>query len=490
MGDTEKKASAGEGRPEQEKKKKVALSGSQLRYGAATFVLILVLIALSIGFILRMYFVTETRCYDELANETESAIEQLEANFRSDRMLLRIISGMISRATDMDSLEVSNYLSNYDVNSMIMKIGILFPDDQVMQVGGHKSSMKGLLDFEKEAALGEHISPVQPDSSIQNLGVIRNYIPIRTDGETVAMLYSAGSPSNIASAWMPKLYDGKAGAFVVERKSGDVLINTSDISIGNIDEIPFVQTNKDYTKKLAADDIRNGRRGYSVFRSSIGSEMLYMCYLPFDIEEWEMVVFVPESAVFAAVQPIRVGMFVLIGLVVLALMIYSIWTVHEIKLSLAETERRANIDVLTGLQNRNRYEAYLKELDVRKEKLTCLYIDANGLHDLNNSRGHYAGDQMLRFIADTLKIQFGEEHVYRIGGDEFVVFQSGRSEKAMQESLNSFNEALQRNDYHAAVGLCVYGFGMSVDQLIKNAEKEMYEAKRKYYERIGKVMRV
>lgn len=63
-----------------------------------------------------------------------------------------------------------------------------------------------------------------------------------------------------------------------------------------------------------------------------------------------------------------------------------------------------------------------KLLQVRKKRLACIYIDANGLHEINNARGHLAGDQMLRFIADTLKVSFGEEALYRIGGDEFVVF--------------------------------------------------------------------
>jgi diguanylate cyclase (GGDEF)-like protein len=215
-----------------------------------------------------------------------------------------------------------------------------------------------------------------------------------------------------------------------------------------------------------------------------------MCYLPFGIEDWEMVVFVPESAVFSAVDPVRKGIYLLLIAGALDILLYAVWLVREIRRSIAETEHRANIDVLTGLQNRNRYEAYLKELDSKKEKTTCLYIDANGLHELNNSKGHYAGDQMLRFIADSLKVQFGADHTYRIGGDEFVVFNAGKTEEEMNECLRSFNEALQRNDYHAAVGTCVYGFGMSVDQLIRNAEKEMYAAKQRYYESIGKVMRV
>ena len=52
----------------------------------------------------------------------------------------------------------------------------------------------------------------------------------------------------------------------------------------------------------------------------------------------------------------------------------------------------------------------------------CVYIDANGLHELNNERGHEAGDLMLRFVAESLMEQFPKGSLCRVGGDEFVVF--------------------------------------------------------------------
>ncbi len=471
-------------------KKHAVLTARQIRFIFATLLVFLVMTGLSVGFIANIYHMTEMRCYDELLTETEDAIIELESNFRSDRTMLRVIAGMVGQADDVNSLEVSSFLATYDVNSLISQIGMLLPEDEVIQVNGHKTGVKGMLDYASELPHGEHISNQQPSVNNPNIKVIRNYVPVRKDGKPVAILYSASNPSNIAKAWLPKIYDGAACLYVVDRRTGEVIINTSEQTIENIQDMQYVQSSAGYTREATIRNILDGRRGYSVYRTEAGQEQMYMCYLPFSIEDWEMAVFVPESAVFASVKKIQNGIYVLTGCVLLIFVTYGIWVALETRRSLVETERRANIDVLTGLQNRNRYEAYLKEIDTKQEKLTCLYIDANGLHELNNSRGHFAGDQMLRFIADTLKIQFGSEHVYRIGGDEFVVFQSGRSEEEMQECLKDFNESLQRNDYHAAVGLCVYGFGMSVDQLIKNAEKEMYEAKQRYYERIGKVMRV
>lgn len=82
-------------------------------------------------------------------------------------------------------------------------------------------------------------------------------------------------------------------------------------------------------------------------------------------------------------------------------------------------------DQLTGIKNRYSFEMQIDRM--MRDKYGChfcVYIDANGLHELNNTRGHEAGDEMLRCIAQELKRQFDETLCYRIGGDEFVVMGS------------------------------------------------------------------
>lgn len=458
-------------------------------YVIATAIILLSLLGFSAAFVLKVYFSTESSCYDELFTETDDAISGLEANIRSDRTMLRVIAGMIGNADDIDSIEVSGYLTNYDYNNLITQIGILLPDDEQMISKGRRSSLKGTLSFSKESIQGEHITSSAAYGSNSNSNTIRNFVPIRKDGICTALLFSSASSSNIAKAWLPCIYEKKGFCYVVDRRTGEIIINTSSDQIKDIHDISFKQTNSSYTKDGTISNILEGKKGYSVFSSSISSEKLYMCYLPFGIEDWEMVVFVPESAVFSEVSPINNAVYKMILMSVIAIIIYAIWLIREVRASINDTEKKANIDVLTGLPNRNRYEAYLKSLNGSSERLMCLFIDVNGLHELNNTKGHFAGDQMLRFIADTLKVLFSSEHIYRIGGDEFVVFQSGKTEKEIKECLGSFNDSLARNDYHAAVGKCVYEENMSVNQLIVNAEKEMYESKKKYYDEIGKEMR-
>ena len=81
-----------------------------------------------------------------------------------------------------------------------------------------------------------------------------------------------------------------------------------------------------------------------------------------------------------------------------------------------------NRDVLTGLYARNKYERDLNLFQATGyTSLICVYIDAVGLHEINNHLGHDTGDYMLRCVADGIRTHFPKSMSYRIGGDEFVI---------------------------------------------------------------------
>lgn len=96
---------------------------------------------------------------------------------------------------------------------------------------------------------------------------------------------------------------------------------------------------------------------------------------------------------------------------------------------------------------------------------------------------------MLRFIADTLKVSFGEDTVYRIGGDEFVVFENSKTMSQLESEMSEISETLSKNDYHASIGICIGDGSNTLNEIIKTAEKRMYENKKKYYENLGKDVR-
>lgn len=144
--------------------------------------------------------------------------------------------------------------------------------------------------------------------------------------------------------------------------------------------------------------------------------------------------------------------------------------------------RMGTIDAITELKNRNSYEQQLKQYAVENlETLACVYMDANGLHELNNTQGHSAGDEMLRSIASNMIKWFGRERSYRIGGDEFVIFCRDLLENEILDRVANIKEALTAGNYFVSVGIAIGKADSTIEQLISEAEKKMYEAKKQYY---------
>ena len=134
----------------------------------------------------------------------------------------------------------------------------------------------------------------------------------------------------------------------------------------------------------------------------------------------------------------------------------------------------------------NLYNCYLVLFKlVGRLFLTCVYIDVNGLHELNNTYGHEEGDKMLRTVACILREIFGEEDSYRIGGDEFVAFALDSTGTELNENMERFVRQVEEAGYSVAVGTASHSAGgIDIDALVKKAEQRMYLDKSRHYEQL------
>lgn len=141
-----------------------------------------------------------------------------------------------------------------------------------------------------------------------------------------------------------------------------------------------------------------------------------------------------------------------------------------------------NRDALTLLYNRHRFNEDLEVLNNNMPQLlTCLYIDVNGLHELNNLLGHQKGDDMLCCVADTLKIYFPEEKLYRIGGDEFVMLSKTLTKNDVERVIVEVRKTLAENKYEISAGAESNVPGISVYKTVGAAELAMRKDKELFY---------
>ena len=151
----------------------------------------------------------------------------------------------------------------------------------------------------------------------------------------------------------------------------------------------------------------------------------------------------------------------------------------------------ASFDQLTRLQNRNAYELSLSGYPARAAvSLSCVYLDANGLHELNNQKGHDAGDRMLKTVANALSGQFGSGDCFRVGGDEFIAFAPDVSPAELERKTAALRRTVEKSGYHASLGVSTRSVdGLDMYTLVKAAEKAMYQDKSEFYAATGRTGR-
>ena len=146
-------------------------------------------------------------------------------------------------------------------------------------------------------------------------------------------------------------------------------------------------------------------------------------------------------------------------------------------------KNQGEVDAMSGLFNRNRFEADRDGWPERCRDLACVYIDVNGLHELNNAEGHDAGDRMLRDVARHIRSLFGTEGSYRMGGDEFVVLVPDTPETTVLQRVSDLKARLAEQRVCVSTGIARQKGDVRMDELLAEAEKRMYQEKRAFYER-------
>lgn len=149
--------------------------------------------------------------------------------------------------------------------------------------------------------------------------------------------------------------------------------------------------------------------------------------------------------------------------------------------------RLANVDPLTRLANRRRFLELLAAATREGRSFATAILDIDHFKDINDSAGHYAGDQLLVAMAEALRTELSDaDTVGRLGGDEFAVILQGVDEKSVRQRLDRILGALARkalpelqdHRIRASIGAALFpGDGSDAASLLKCADMALYAAK-------------
>lgn len=150
-------------------------------------------------------------------------------------------------------------------------------------------------------------------------------------------------------------------------------------------------------------------------------------------------------------------------------------------LQTAELRRMSYEDALTGVYNRNKYNELIQAApDLWRKRLGVAYFDLNGLKEVNDAQGHSAGDDLLQRTAEWLREVF-DNRVYRIGGDEFVVVDNTRKKDEFRTTVYAVQREMAKDGISCSVGVSWSDTELSLKERFDEADRLMYEEKRKFY---------
>ena len=574
------------------------------KFVAVTMAIFVVLYAVVFSTSLYVQKAAEQQCYDTLRKTTENLGKEIKNNTYNNQEQLEIIADVIASRGNIDSDQTKHILKSYMTRGEISHLEVLLPDNRVITCDGNYVDASGTLSYAEEVEKGEYVSTnATVDISYGDKKVLKSAVPILQKGETIGILYGITEVNSLPLYYVADSYAENASIYLIDGDSGDFIMDTWHLSLGNIADWSKHKVKGQKTSEIDTD-IKSGKSGYLVGYSERVKENMYSYYTPVGINNWSVMLSIPESTVMKIARQIEHAMYGMAIITVAILVAYFVWLLAlrkkdierveymlEVEKSLFDAHKHTEnientlgtvadymkaetafftkvkngiidevycwsnkddfdinaaenrpvkvvipgfngdgtsmkfgkklynlrdcglpydyyidsyivtsvydvkkrfvgvlgvvnmdkvwknadyienvagtfslavnnissyqslrkmgiIDSLTGLLNRNCFERTIENLDKNEYRnVACVYIDANGLHNINNRFGHEAGDNMLKAVAQALQSKFGSDKTYRIGGDEFVAFTFGDSEKQIEENIESIKNDIEKQGY-------------------------------------------
>lgn len=180
----------------------------------------------------------------------------------------------------------------------------------------------------------------------------------------------------------------------------------------------------------------------------------------------------------------------------LAIFLYGVWLIGEMRRFLLRESRMAREDALTQLPNRREFHGRGQQAFAQAQRqgapFTAVFIDLDRFKEVNDSLGHGTGDSVLITVARVIREQVRASDISgRLGGDEFALLLPNMNAQAASGYVEGLRKrllaAMKEKDWPVTFSIGVASYKVAphdFDILIKQANALMYEVKRGGRDRI------
>lgn len=615
----------------------------------ATILLFIMLGTVMILSAVQYYAIERNSCFDDLTRYTEQIKNEIIDMSQENQDYLKEIANVIEKADINDINNMNEILASVGKPLTMIRMELLYEGNRLL-TNGDMIDASETLSYSDIIQNEETISTRMDDIIDSDKKIIRYYLPITQNNQTI-ILCGIIDLQQVIQQFTIYGYLENMQFYIVESSSHNFILDTWHDSLGNLKDLGYRETKKEYEWNQLITDIADQKIGRTIYLSTFVNDYFYCYYQPVGISDWMVMITIPESIAFARVNKILHMFYVQAAILVVVFVSYLLWLANDIRndrkqrreqldrtkfllqvekelskahldfnrfkvalqiladyysaskafiylvdansiqlphfignagsclseenseilfvaqkifnslkekgemvsdncssieefaelknyinfdvenmilipvdgidkrmsfimgvfnmdefsgnsealkqvsLSFAISlnhynsyqilEKISRIDKLTGLNNRNCFNETLEKLNVNeKTSLACIYIDANGLHEINNKLGHNAGDVMLQSVANELLSIFAYDLAFRIGGDEFIVLCENSDEDLINQKIHTVQSNLKAHNYDISYGISWVKNDKDVQEIVNRAESVMRKNKQLYYQSI------
>lgn len=151
------------------------------------------------------------------------------------------------------------------------------------------------------------------------------------------------------------------------------------------------------------------------------------------------------------------------------------------------------LDMLTNLYNRAGFfyfaKKYIETIREKRQNVFLIFMDLDGLKQVNDVQGHEVGDQYIRFMAQIMHEKVPKTYLMmRYGGDEFVILGGSETQQEMKKCVAQIQEAVMKKNgkihfihpLSVSIGAAYYEYPEipNLEEAIERADREMYLKKK------------